>query len=189
MKTGAILGIIAAVLVAGALTLVVTLVGINNSFVRMENGVVAVHEDMKNVHASIFNKIKSQGLVVEKYGEMVIGAINAAISGRYGASGAQAAFLAIKEQNPTIDSKIMEKLQVAIEAGYNGFESAQRGKIDRLRVYDNALESVPGGWLARTFMGFPRKVTADMRTTISSAETKETFQTKEMKTIDPFAKR
>lgn len=181
--------ITAAVIAAIVVSAVIYAVGINNSFVRHENGVVAVHEDMQNVHSSIFNTIKSQGLAVEKYGAMVIEAINAAIGGRYGKDGVQGAMIWIKEQNPTIDPRTFEKLQVAIEAGYNKFESTQRSKIDRLRVYDNELESVPRGWIARSFMGFPRKVTADMRTTISSAETKEMMKTKEMKTIDPFAKK
>lgn len=168
-------------------SVIMMVVGTYNGLVRDENGIVAVHEDMQNVHASIFNTIKSQGLSVEKYGEMVTTAISVAIEGRYGKTGSQAAMQWIQEQNPTIDPKIFEKLQVAIEAGYSRFEATQRTKIDRIRVYDNKLDSLVTGALAR-FMGFPKKVTADMRKTISSSETKKMMETKEMETIDPFAK-
>jgi len=178
-----LIGIVASVFIGG-----LWLVGTYNGIVRQENGIVAVHEDMQNVHTSIFNQMKSQGLSVEKYGDMVTEAITTAIEGRYGKTGSQAAMQWIQEQNPTIDPKILEKLQVAIEAGYNKFEAVQRTKIDKLRVYDNTLDSALTGWVAKTFMGFPKKVTADMRKTISSAASKTMMETKEMETIDPFAK-
>ncbi len=163
-------------------------VGVNNSLVRQEEGIKAVHEDMKNVHSSIFNSIKSQGLAVEKYGDMVLQAINAAIEGRYGQGGSKAAFQFLQEQNPTIDAKIMEKLQVAIEAGYNKFESTQRTKIDRLRIYKQDLRTFPRNIVAST-LGFPKIDLAELSQTISTAETKKTFSTKEMETIDPFSKK
>lgn len=169
------------------LMLVVYVVGTYNDLVQQENGVIAVHEDMKNVHASIFNNMKSQGISVEKYGDTVIKAIEVAMGGRYGKNGAQGAMLWLKEQNPSIDSAVYLKLQTVIEAGYTRFESTQRGKIDRLRVIDNTLESFPKGFIARLF-GFPKKVTADMRVTISSEATEEMMKTKKMQTINPFEK-
>jgi hypothetical protein len=142
---------------------------------------------MKNVHASIFNTMKSQGISIEKYGDTVIKALDVAMGGRYGQDGVKGAMVWIKEQNPTIDPSLYTKLQTVIEAGYTKFESTQRSKIDRLRIFDNFMESFPRGFIARA-MGFPKKVTADMRETISTAETKEMMKTKEIKTIDPFAK-
>jgi hypothetical protein len=166
---------------------IIYLVSTYNTAARMENGVVAVHEDMKNVHASIFNTMKSQGLSIEKYGDTVIKALDAAMNGRYGADGVKGAMVWIQEQNPTIDASLYSKLQTVIESGYTRFEATQRSKIDRLRVYDNFIDTNPGGAVAKAF-GYPKKVTADMRQTISTAETKEMMATKEMKTIDPFAK-
>lgn len=179
--------IIAGFIAALVISVIVFAVNTYNTATREENGIVAVHEDMKNVHASIFNTMKSQGLSIEKYGETVIKALDAAMGKRYGNDGVRGAMVWIKEQNPTIDSSLYAKLQTVIEAGYTRFESTQRTKIDRIRVYDNLLDSFFQGTIARLF-GFPKKVTADMRTTISTAETKTTFETKEMKTIDPFAK-
>jgi len=161
--------------------------GTYNSLVRQENGIKAVHEDLKNVHASIFNQMKSQGITVEKYGDLVIQALEVSMSGRYGEKGSQAAMQWIKEQNPTIDPKIFAKLQTVIEAGYNKFESTQRGKIDRIRVYENTLMTFPSSMIAN-FFGFPRFDLEKYKKTISSKETKKVFETGEFDTIDPFAK-
>jgi hypothetical protein len=154
----------------------------------MENGIVAVNEDMKNVHASFFNNLKSQGLAIEKYGELVIKAVEAANSGRYGQGGVKAAMVAIHEQNPNIPPDIMNKLQIAIEAGYNKFETTQRSKIDRIRVFKDYRYYTFAGVLAGNIFGFPRQVTPDMMTTVSTAETEKTFETKQMETVDPFKK-
>lgn len=174
--------------VAGvAVLLVVWLVASYNGLVRQEEGIVASYEDMKNIHASIYNNIKSQGLVAERYGEMVVKAIEASISGRYGKSGSQAAVQMITEQNPNIDPGILKKLQVVIEASYNKFETAQRDKIDRVRIYRSDLRGFPTVIIA-TLLGFPK---IDMRLyseTIITENTAKTFETKKMDTIDPFAR-
>jgi hypothetical protein len=179
--------IVAIVLLAVVAILGLSFIGVYNSCNSQEKGILAVHNDMQNVHASMFNQMKSQGLAVEKYGDMVIQAINEAMSGRYGEGGSRAAFQWIQENNPTIDAAVMEKLQVAIEAGYNRFEATQRTKIDRLRIYKRDLDSFPKGFIAKIF-GYPKINLAEMEQVISTKETKKTFETKEMETIDPFAK-
>ena len=186
MKNATLLaGVIIPLAIMGILA--IYCIGTYNSLVSQEEGIKAIHEDMKNVHASIFNSIKSQGLAVDKYGDMVIQAIDAAISGRYGKKGSKAAFQWIQEQNPTIDPKIMEKLQVAIEAGYNKFESTQRTKIDRLRIYRQDLRSFPKN-IVVGILGFPKIDLNELGSTITTAETTKTFETKQMDVIDPFAK-
>lgn len=162
-------------------------VSIYNDNIAQEQGLVASNEDMKNIHASVFNAIKSQGLSVEKFGELAIRAIEVGTTGRYGKNGSQAAMQWIQEQNQNIDAKIMEKLQIAIEAGYNKFESAQRTKIDRIRVYNIDLKSLIRGSVSAV-MGFPKIDLKELSQTIVTAETKKTFETKEMEVIDPFAK-
>ncbi len=186
MKTAILLSLVLApiVLIGSA---VIYCVSVYNDNIAQEQGIVATNEDMKNVDASVFNTIKSQGLTVEKYGDLVIKAIEASTSGRYGKNGSQAAMQWIQEQNQNIDAKIMDKLQIAIEAGYNKFESAQRTKIDRIRIYNIDLKSVIRG-SASWVMGFPKIDLKDLSQTIVTAETKKTFETKEKATIDPFAK-
>lgn len=159
-----------------------------SNLVHMEGDIVAVHEDLKNVHTSIFNQMKSQGLTVEKYGKMVVEAMEVSVEGRYGSDGSRAVVQVIREQNPNIDPKIMATLQVAIESGYKGFESRQRTKIDAIRVYQNALRTPLLGWVAQTFLGFPDRVTDDMLKTVSSAATDDMMARKQMDTIDPFSK-
>ena len=166
---------------------VIYMIGTYNNLVGQEEGIKATYNDMQNVHVSIFNQMKSQGLAAEKYGNMVIQALQVGMEGRYGQNGSQAAFQWIQEQNPTIDSKIMDKLQVAIEAGYNKFEAVQRTKIDKLRIYNQNLRTFPSN-LAATLMGFPKIDLQKYGATISTAETKKTFESGEMKTIDPFSK-
>jgi hypothetical protein len=182
-----VIALIISAVVVVIITPIIYLTSTYNQFVRHENGIVAVHEDMQNVHSSVFNQLKSQGLAVEKYQEMVVQAMQVAVEGRYGKSGVQAAVTWIREQNPTIDPSVVRKLQEAIEIGYNKFESAQRTKIDRLRAFDNDLDSAIKGNVAR-FLGFPKKVTADMRKTITSATTETMMKTKQMDTINPFSK-
>jgi len=157
---------------------------VRNGLVRQENGIEAIQADMQNVHASAYQQMKMQDVAVDKYGDMVLEAIDVAISGRYGENGAQAAFTWIKEENPTIEPEIMEKLQQAIEAGYNKFEASQRDKIDRVRVYKDSLEVFPNNVVASVF-GFP---TIDMtlaEQVISTGQTKADFATGELS--DPLS--
>jgi hypothetical protein len=178
--------IIACVIGAVIGIFIIDAICVNNKCNGKECTIVATDQDMQNIHASIFNQIKSQGLVAEKYGKMVIEAMKVAIQGRYGANGSQAAMQWIKENNPTIPADIMSKLQTVIEAGYTSFEAKQRTKIDQLRVYKEFLGSCPQGNIAH-MMGWPKIDMKNMSEVVSTAETKETFKTKEMKTIDPFA--
>jgi len=165
----------------------VVFIGVYNSCIRFENQISAVDKDMQNVHASMFNNMKSQGIAVEKYGDLVIKALEVAMSGRYGKDGSQAGMQWIKEQNPSIDPKIFSKLQVVMEAGYNKFEATQRTKIDVVKSYKNHIQTFPNNILSGVF-GFPRKSWADLESIITTAETKKTWEKGEMQTIDPFAK-
>ena len=75
-----------------ALTAIVLLVWVSsiyNGFVRQEKRLAATHEKAKNALSTMGNDIRSQGLTTEKYGQMVMKAIDAAISGRYGKTGVQ----------------------------------------------------------------------------------------------------
>ena len=154
-------------------------ISVRNSLIRQENGIKAQDLDMQNVHASIYQQMESQGLVAKQYGKMVIDALDAAISGRYGEGGAKAAMLWIQEQNPNIDPSIMAKLQVTIEAGYNKFESAQRTKIDNVRTYANQLDVFPSNIVASMF-GFPRIDMALANRIVTSGTTKQDFSTGEL---------
>jgi len=154
-------------------------IGVRNDFVRHENAIEAVNLDIQNVHASIFQQMKQQGVAVDEYGDMVIEAIEGAIAGRYGEGGMKSSWAWIKEDNPEIDPAIMEKLQQAIEAGYNKFEAFQRTKLDRVRIYKNSLEVFPDNMIASA-SGFPRIDVAAAGSIVTSAQTKQDFDTGEL---------
>jgi len=171
--------------------LVVVLLGMSffyyNTFNSKEIEINAVDKDMQNVHASIYKQMKAQGMSVEKYGDMVIEALKVSMTGRYGANGSQAAMQWIKEQNPNIDSKMFQKLQQIIEAGYNKFEAIQRKKIDMTATYEKVATNIPGVIFAKA-MGFPRKPFEELGRIITSKETKHDFASGELSNPDMFSK-
>jgi hypothetical protein len=174
---------IALVLLALVAVSVVDTILVRNDFVRCENQLKAVVVDSQNVHASFTNGLKTQGLAVDKYGDMVIKALTAT----HGQGGSQAAVLLLQKQNPDIDASIIGKLQAVIEAGYARFEQVQRSKIDTLRVYRNKLESFPNNLIAST-LNFPRVNLDEMEKIVTSADTKKAFSTGEMEPVNPFGK-
>ena len=158
-------------------------VPVRNDFVRAENQLKAVVSDTENVHASFTNGLRTQGLAVDKYGDMVVKAVTVT----YGEGGSRAAILLLQKQYPDIDASVISKLQVVIEAGYARFEQVQRSKIDSVRVYRNKLEAFPENIVAWIF-GFPRVDLSRLEEIVTSAGTKKAFKTGEMEAVDPFAK-
>jgi hypothetical protein len=152
---------------------------IYNGLVSVENQIEAAHKDTQNVHANIFQNMKTQNVAVDKYGDMVIKAIDAAIGGRYGEGGSQAAFQWIKENNPTIDPVVFGKLQNVIEAGYSEFKASQTKKLDVIRVYKDKLRTFPSNMVAG-MLGFPRIPIAEWEKIVTSKQTKEDFASGEL---------
>lgn len=159
---------------------------VRNNFVGLEERLDAKNEDTKNVYASISNSLKTEGLAVEKYNDTVIKAIEAAISGRYGKDGSQAAMQWIQENNPTIDPAITQKLMAVIEANYQKFETAQTEKLDIVREYKTQLRVFPNNIVAGLF-NYPTKDLSEIGKVITNAATKKAFETGEAEAIDPFA--
>ncbi len=169
------LGVVALIVSA----LAIWVISSRNTLVRFENKVEAIDRDMQNVHASIFQQMRQQGVAVEKYGDLVIQGIHESMNGRYGADGSRAAMQWITEQNPSIDPKIMEKLQIAIESGYNRFEAVQRTKIDVVRTYKDATQVFPNNIIANMF-GYPRKSWSELERIVTSSQTKADFEKGEL---------
>ena len=176
-------GIIALVVVGIIALGLAYAIPVRNDFVRTENQLRAVVGDTQNVHSSFTLGLRTQGLAVEKYGDLVVKAVTAT----YGQGGAKAAVLLLQKQNPDIDSSVVARLQVAIEAGYARFEQIQRSKLDVIRVYRNQLDVWPNNMIASVF-GFPRVDLDKLEQLVTSAGTKKAFATGEMDAVDPFAK-
>jgi uncharacterized protein (UPF0333 family) len=127
---------------------------------KMENQLVAVQQDNKNILAQYGQKVMEVAQVPTMYKDDLVKVTTAAIQGRYGADGSKATFQWLKEQNPNLDASLYKQIQQVIEAGRDNFENGQRGQIDLLRQYNTQLGSFWGGmWLK--FAGYPKVNLAD----------------------------
>jgi hypothetical protein len=191
MKLGLIIGgAIGALLLIVGMGCTVSYIGFRQDCVSFENNISAQDKEMQNVDTEITNSLQTQGLAVGEYKDLVVGAIKAANTGRYGADGSKAMMQWIKEQNPTIDPSIFKKIMVCAESGYAKFAAAQRKKIDLCRVYRKQLEQqqqVPI-WGSIVTAGFPRKPWTELERVIVSEDTAKTWQSGIKQRIDPFKK-
>ncbi len=156
-----------------------------NRFVDHEAGIEAAKEETKNVHANMTKKMKAQGLTVEKYQEILIKAMEASMSGRYGDDGSQAAMQWIHEQDLGLDSDIIKRIQQVIEASYNEFQAAQSSLIDKCRAYKASRQKFFWKGVADRH-GFPTEDVEEWCTIVTSAETKADFGKGELSDIDLY---
>src|SRR5579859_623671 len=127
---------------------------------KMENQLVAVQQDNKNILAQYGQKVMEVAQVPTMYRDDLVKVTSAAIQGRYGADGSKATFQWLKEQNPNLDASLYKQIQQVIEAGRDNFENGQRAQIDLLRQYNTQLGSFWGGmWLKMA--GYPKVNLAD----------------------------
>ncbi|MBT3729034.1 hypothetical protein HOF65_03910 [bacterium] len=163
-------------IIAAVIAVVVLIwgVSIDNQMKRFENRIGAIDLDMQSVHASIFQQMKQQGVAVNKYGSMVIEALEAT----FGENGSQAAFQWLQNQG-TIPPSVMDKLGSAIEAGYNRFDAVQRTKIDTVRSYQDFAVTFPKNIVA-SVRGYPTKSWDELYKIVTSAQTKADFASGEL---------
>lgn len=155
-----------------------------NSFVRQEIAITASYDANKATLDKITQTIQGSGLAADKYGDIVIKAITAAMTGRYGPEGSKAAMQWIQENQPNIDPAIFNKLQQVIEANYAEWASAQITLRDRVRVYETDTQEWPGALVAGA-LGYPRKGfdIALYKRMIATDDTNDAFKTGKMKGV------
>lgn len=130
-------------------------VSANNTGVRHDAGLKATHGNNQNILSNYYQKVGEVAQVPGMQAEAQKEIIEAALSGRYGADGSRAVFQSIQEHNPNVSEQMYVKIQTVIEAGRDEFKNNQTLLSDKVRAYEVALNSLPGGMVMR-IMGFPR---------------------------------
>ena len=90
--------------------------------------------------------------------------------------GSEAVFQWIREQNPSVNDSLYEKIEEAIKAGRANFQNGQRRLLDVRRQYKDALGSFWRGMWLRA-VKYPKVTLADFDI-VSTDRANEAFRTK-----------
>jgi len=153
-----------------------------------ENGIEAIYSDMQNVYANaVVQTLKTKAQVVGQYKGDLLEVVKANME-RY-KNDQNLIFKSIAEQaGLTIDASVYKELQTSIGIAYSKFESSQRDKIDRVRVYKNFLNASIKGMIAK-FFGYPsEKAKEVMDKLITNTTTSKTFADGKMEQLELFDK-
>lgn len=162
-------------------TMLLTGIGIYNSFTGQERGIVAQYDQNRNNYDNMFKKFQEVAQVPAMYADDLKKVYDSAIQGRYGKDGSKAVFQFIKEQNPTIDKEMYTRLQQVIESGRNSFEADQKTLLDKKRVYETDVATFPN-LIVAAIAGFP-KIDMSKYTIVTSDSTEDAFRTKKAEPI------
>jgi hypothetical protein len=123
---------------------------------RTEVALDAKKESNKNILGQYGQKVQEMGQIPAMARDDITKIVQAAIQGRYGSNGSQAAIQMIREQNPTVDPSLYRKIMQVIEAGRSDYEQGQKQQIDMVRSYRTALGNMPGSFFL-SLAGYPKK--------------------------------
>lgn len=158
---------------------VIMVIGTYNGMIRDENSITAENDKIENEIGAGYRKFQSSNQVANKVGEIYLQAIREGNSGRYGKDGVQGAMIWIKETYPELDATVFKAVQAQIEITFNRIETTQTAKRDKIRVYENRLETFPSNIVASMF-GFPRINLEELKQMISSDEAKKAMEDKRL---------
>lgn len=163
-------------LIAGVVLIaVMSYIAANNDGVRMEAAIKAQYEQNKNVLAQYGQKIAEAAQVPAMARDDLTKVVTAAIEGRYGDKGSQAAFQWIQEQNPSTDPELYRKIQQLIESGRDEFKNSQARLVDLKRNYETQLGFFwKGLWLK--LAGYP-KIKMDDYKVVTTSRAEAAFET------------
>jgi hypothetical protein len=144
-----------------------------NGAIKTENSLVAQYEQNQNNLSQYSNKIGEMVQIPTMYKNDYKEVITGALQGRYGKDGSQAMFQFLKEHEINFDSSLYGKIQDAMVIGRDKFENEQKKLIDRQRVYQDMIGTVPKGLLLKMF-GFPTNKVKEIKI-VKSGYSNEAF--------------
>lgn len=150
-------------------------VSAHNKANAMEQTIKAEFKNNENILATYGQKVQEAAQVTGMATADIVAISKAAIGGRYGENGSQAAIQMIREQNPHVDPGLYKSLQQIIEAGRDEFKVHQTRLIDTKRVYETELGTAITGTMMN-LAGYP-KINLDDYKVVSTARAQDAFRT------------
>lgn len=186
MSAGMLVACILGVLLVGIVLIGAVVVGTytsaHDSAVQAETTINKLNKDSENVLSTVTLTIQETAGVTQMYAGDLKDTLKATFEGRYGPNGSQAAMQWIKEQNPTLDSKLYLKIQDVIEGGRKEFQIAQSRKLEACGTYENMRGYLWRGMLL-SFAGFPKADIVKSCQVVSDAKTQLAFDTGKQEVI------
>lgn len=179
---GKVFLVLLALSIVFGLSVVGTVISVNNECVLQEKGIQGQYAQNKNNYDNFYKKVKEVAKVPEKYSAEFKQIYDGIMKGRYGEKGSEAMVQWIQENNPVFDPGLYHKLAQVIESGRNNFEFNQKILIDRKRNYETYIGQFPNSFISR-FLGYP-KIDLKEYDIVTSAVTEKVFETKQSDPID-----
>jgi hypothetical protein len=156
----------------------ISYVSYNNQEIEIRNLAEAQQENNKTVYDKVWKIIKQKAGVTDKYATDFKEAYGGLMTARYG-DGKNPMWSWVKEHNPNLDASMYKDLSASIEALRNEFQQVQKRLIDIKREHENLRKKIPSCW----FVGKRPELELDI---VTSANTKEVFQTGEENDVEIF---
>lgn len=147
--------VVVGLLVTAAVVLVAQYVSAYNYGNQAEQGLEAQYKVNQNTLAQYVQKVQEAAQVPAQYSADLTKLMTDVMGGRYGAEGSKATWQWIKEQNPSLDPKLYEKIQQIVEAGRDEFKVNQNKLTDLQRQYQTNLGYLVRGMFLR-IAGYPK---------------------------------
>lgn len=145
----------------------------SNYAASIESKLEALFENNKNIMAQGQQRVLEIAQVPGMYRDDYAKLVHDDISGRYGADGAKAQMLWLKERNLNFDSSMHQKIQQEVAAFRIEYQNAQTVMLDVRRQYAESLDRPYDGFWLR-LAGRP-KVNLDKYKPITTAGVETTY--------------
>lgn len=172
-----IFGVIALIVAIGVFIGVGSYISYYNYGVTTENALLTKQADNQQLLGKHSTQIGEMAQVADMQRDDLAKVYRDAMEGRYGDNGSTAVMQWIKEQNPTLDPTVYNRLQQRIEANREQFANAQKELLDMKNAYQNQLDRLWSGFWLKTIMNFPRKFQLEDIKIITSTHSNKAYET------------